>query len=265
MNKLDEIFAYKREKAAERSTLLGELRVRAEDQSAPRGFFRALQGAAKRPSLIAEVKKASPVAGMIREDFDPTKIARSYERAGAACLSVLTDLPYFQGSEENLRLARGAVSLPVLRKDFTVGELDVFEARAMGADAILLIVYGLDDAELLGLRQTAEGLGMDVIVEAHSDEECERALASGATLLGINNRDLKTFETSVSVGETLIPKYADQAFVISESALHSFADVQRVVDAGAQAVLIGTAFCSRPNIEEGVAEVMGWSGSKSVV
>ncbi len=214
MNKLDEIFGSKRERVVGASDL-ALARERAQAADPVRGFRDALKGARLRPGLIAEVKKASPVFGMIREEFDPVAIAKDYESAGAACLSVLTDEAFFQGSVENLRLSREATSLPVLRKDFTVSELDVWEARGMGADAVLLIVYGLDDGELKGFREVAEGLGMDVIVEAHSEEECERALASGARILGINNRDLKNFKTSLDVGVRLIPRYKDSAFVVS--------------------------------------------------
>lgn len=247
--------AWLRENASASS--LAELKSRATDSDAPRGFRRALE-TSRSPALIAEVKKGSPVAGIIREDFNPVEIAQSYERSGAACLSVLTDVEFFSGSEDNLIRCREATSLPVLRKDFTASEYHVWEARAMGADAILLIVYGLSDPELRGYRELAECLGMDVIVEAHSEEECDRALASGASLVGINNRDLTTFQVSVSVGLNLIPLYRDSAFVISESALGSFESVSAVTEAGAQAVLIGTAFCSRPDIEAAVKEVMGW-------
>lgn len=264
MNQLGKIFEWKRERG-EPSEALREARAAVADAGPTRGFLDALRGAEKRPALIAEVKKASPVKGLIREDFDAVAIAADYREAGAACLSVLTDEHFFQGSVENLVLARAESGLPVLRKDFTVSELDVWEARAMGADAILLIVYGLSDGELRGFRELAEGLGMDVIVEAHSEAECERALASGASILGINNRDLTSFETSVEVGLRLIPRYSGEVFVVSESALRSVEDVRRVAEAGASAVLIGTAFCSKPDVYEGVLEVMGWSGSRSAV
>lgn len=261
MNKLAEIFDYKRSVASERGSVeLGEVRAKAGDVGPTRGFLATLQGSSHRPALIAEVKKASPVFGTIRGDLDPVEVAKAYERAGADCLSVLTDAPYFQGSTENLVQARGATGLPVLRKDFTVSAYDIYEARGMGADAVLLIVNGLEDSELLEYRELAESLGMDVIVEAHSEGECERALKSGAKILGINNRDLETFGISIEVGERLLPFYKGQVFTVSESALHTNADVERVKAAGADAVLIGTAFCSKPDIEEGVREVMGWFG-----
>ncbi len=257
MNKLDEIFAYKRKQLESGFDLL-EAKSRAQDAPTPRKFLSSLQNSRNGLGLIAEVKKASPVFGVIRENFDPVEIGRSYERAGAHCLSVLTDEPFFDGSERNLRIVREAVSLPILRKDFTASLFHVYESRAMGADAILLIVYGLSDQELTEYREVAEELGMDVLVEAHSEEECERALNSGAKILGINNRDLRTFEISIDVGAKLIPQFVDQAFVVSESALHSAEDVALVKMAGANAVLIGTAFCSKPDVGKAVQDVMGW-------
>ncbi|MBL8087761.1 MAG: indole-3-glycerol phosphate synthase TrpC [Chthonomonas sp.] len=262
MNVLDRIFAAKRAEVAEKSTAaaLADLRALAADQSPTRGFERALRGA-DRLALIAEVKKGSPSKGTIRADFDPAAIGRDYASAGAACLSVLTDVEFFQGAPENLNLAREASGLPVLRKDFTTSEYHVIEARSLGADAILLIVNGLDNHELRDLRALAESLAMDVLVEAHSEGEADRAIASGAKLLGINNRDLETFQTSVSVGEKLIPHYAREQYVVAESALESAQDVRRMADAGARAVLIGTAFCSAPDIRQKVAEMMApvWS------
>lgn len=258
MNKLDEIFEYKRAELS-RGFDLADVKARAEDVGPTRGFLGALKSAPGGVGLIAEVKKASPVFGVIRDDFDPVSIALSYESAGAQCLSVLTDAPFFQGSEKYLRDIRSRVALPILRKDFTAGEFHVYEARAMGADAILLIVYGLSDSELVEYRELAESLGMDVLVEAHSAEECDRALASGAKILGINNRDLRTFEISIGVGAGLIPLYTERAFVVSESALHSHGDVETVAAAGARAVLIGTAFCKEPDIEAAVRRIMNWS------
>ena len=254
MNILDKIFAYKREvaDAKKSSGILCELKVMARDCSPTRGFANALAKSEHRPSLIAEVKKASPVKGMIREDFDPEEIAKAYCDAGVDCLSVLTDVKFFQGSVENLKISRESSGLPVLRKDFTVDELDIYEARVMGADAILLIVYGLSDQQLSEYRELGESLGMDVLVEAHTEEEGERALATGAKLLGFNNRDLTTFETSLHVAEQVIPKFADRAHVVSESAMKSFEDIER-------SVLIGTAFCKAPDVGAKVREVMGWS------
>jgi indole-3-glycerol phosphate synthase len=258
VNKLDEIFAFKRRDVERRraSRPLADVRAEAADAPPTRGFHRALTSAG-RLALIAEVKKASPVTGVLREDFDPIAITRAYERAGAECLSVLTDEPYFQGSEEIFRSVRAATETPMLRKDFTVDEYDIYEARAMGADAVLLIVYGLTSSELVDFRQIAEGLGMDVLIESHSADEADRALAAGATLLGVNNRDLTTFEMSVEVGERILPSYVGRATLVGESALKSRSDVLRMQEAGAQAVLIGSAFSESPDVEASVRGLMG--------
>lgn len=258
MNKLDEIFAFKRRDVERRraSRPLAEVRAEAADAAPTRGFHRALTSAG-RLALIAEVKKASPVTGVLRDDFDPIAIARAYERAGAECLSVLTDEPYFQGSEAIFRSIRAATATPMLRKDFTVDEYDIYEARAMGADAVLLIVYGLTQSELVDLRQIAERLGMDVLIESHSADEADRALAAGTTLLGVNNRDLTTFEMSVEVGARILPSYVGRATLVGESALRSRSDVLRMQEAGAQAVLIGSAFSESPDIEASVRGLMG--------
>ena len=261
MNILDKIFANKREvlDAKKASGIMRELKRMSADCPPTRGFARTLVDSQHQPSLIAEVKKASPVKGMIRQDFDPHAIATAYRDAGVDCLSVLTDVEFFQGSLENLKIARHSSGLPVLRKDFTVDELDIYEARVMGADAILLIVYGLSDQQLTEYRELAELLGMDVLVEAHTEEEGERAMSAGAKLLGFNNRDLTTFETSLHVAERVIPLFAGRAHVVSESAMSCQEDIERVSSAGARSVLIGTAFCKAPDIGTKVREVMGWS------
>jgi indole-3-glycerol phosphate synthase len=209
-------------------------------------------------ALIAEIKKASPSRGVIRPDLDPVALAKEYEAAGADCLSVLTDEPYFQGSAENLVRSREVVGVPVLRKDFTTDAYHVWEARAMGADAVLLIVNGLELAELRDLRCLAEELGMDALVEAHTLEEAETALESGATLLGINNRDLENFETDLAASCGVIPKVSGRALVVSESAIDGPEAVERVRAAGARAVLIGTEFCRSKDPGRRVLEVMGW-------
>jgi indole-3-glycerol phosphate synthase len=208
--------------------------------------------------LIAEVKKASPSRGVIQPDFEPVALAEAFVRAGADCLSVLTDEPYFQGSAENLIRSREAVSVPVLRKDFTTDAYHVWEARAMGADAVLLIVSGLDPGHLTDLRGLAEELGMDALVEAHTLEEAETAIASGASLVGVNNRDLSTFRTDLDASFAVIPKIAGRALVVSESAIDSQAALARVQEAGARAALIGTEFCRADDPERRVREVMGW-------
>ncbi len=260
MHILDEIFEYKRAVLAEQSTMasIAELRSKIADSPPVRPFFDSLKSDSGDMTLIAEVKKASPSKGIIRDPFDPAEIARAYERAGAHCLSVLTDERYFQGSTKNLQLSRESVKIPILRKDFTAGEFDIYEARAMGADAILLIVYALDDVELLNFREIAEGLGMGVLVEAHTESEAERALKSGATLVGINNRDLKTFQESMSTAFELIPNISSRAHVVSESSIKTHNDIQELAHCGAKSVLIGTAFCQSPDIESKVREVMGW-------
>jgi indole-3-glycerol phosphate synthase len=263
MNLLDRILAEKRESLAERMAArpLNEIRAMIRGADAPRGFHRALVEATAPVSLIAEVKPGSPTRAVIRPNLDPVAVAQAYEQAGAHCLSVLTDVKHFGGSEANLRAARAAVSLPVLRKDFVVDAYDVEEARAMGADAVLLIVNGLSDGALREYRELAESLGMDALVEVHSPAEAERAVASGAKLIGVNNRDLESFQTSVEVGLAVLPGLLGKATLVSESALTNQADVNRVAAAGARSVLIGTAFCESSDIEARVREVMGWPRS----
>ncbi|MBS1722204.1 MAG: indole-3-glycerol phosphate synthase TrpC [Armatimonadetes bacterium] len=260
MNVLERIFARKREQlsALEAEVPLAQLKARAADAQPVRPFRRALEQASAPVSLIAEVKKASPVKGVIREDFDPVTIARAYEMAGAQCLSVLTDVEFFQGSPDFLVDCRAATNLPVLRKDFTTSEYHVWEARAMGSDAILLIVNGLSKSDLTDFRELGESLGMDVLVEAHTLEEAETAFETGATFIGINNRDLETFEVSIDVACQVIPELAGRATVVSESALKTHEDVGLVGRAGARAVLIGTTFCKSPDVGAKVREVMGW-------
>jgi indole-3-glycerol phosphate synthase len=258
MSVLQRIFDHKHgEVAAARERIsVVDLKAQALDAEPPRGFLRALMrndGLA----LIAEVKKASPSKGVIRPDFDPVEIACAYERAGADALSVLTDVHYFQGSPENLRLAKANTSLPCLRKDFIDHEYQVYEARAWGADAVLLIVAALEDAQLKDLHGLIQSLGMDALVEVHTEEEAERALEIGAPLIGVNNRDLSDFHTSLETSERLLPMISPLALGVSESALETRADLDRVEAAGARAVLIGTTFCASPDIEAKVHEVLG--------
>jgi len=259
MTRLDQILSTKVEEVAASRLAVSavELAHRARDAQPPRGFLRALQ-AAEGVALVAEVKRASPSRGMIREGLDPAELAHAYARAGASCLSVLTDRRFFLGAPEHLRLARDAGGLPTLRKDFVVDEYQIVESRSLGADAILLIVAALDGARLEEFSAAARAWGMDVLVEVHTAEEAERALAVGAELVGVNNRNLSDFETSLEVSECLIPRLAPHAFVISESALETVEDVARVRAAGARGVLIGTAFCAAENVEAKVREVMGW-------
>ena len=260
MNVLDQIFVRKREQLGEALRLvpLSEAKSRAADASPTRGFKSAIETASVPVSLIAEVKKASPSRGLIRADFDPVAIAKAYEAAGAQCLSVLTDVEYFQGSADFLVQCRAATALPVLRKDFTVAEYDIYESRAMGADAVLLIVNGLSKSELQEFRELGESLGMDVLVEAHTLSEAEIALETGAKLVGVNNRNLETFQESIDTACTVIPEIVGKATVVSESAIGSLSDVQTVAKAGARAVLIGTTFCAAADPGAKVKEVMGW-------
>lgn len=260
MSVLDRIFATKREEVAEAKRRVPEadLRARLADLPPTLGFRRALENAPGDLALIAEVKKASPSKGVIRADFDARDVAEAYERAGASALSVLTDERYFQGSPENLQIARRSVALPLLRKDFLEDPYQLLEARVWGADAVLLIAASLEDAQLGDLQAMAHDLGMDALVEVHSEEETERVLAIGCPLIGVNNRDLRDFRTSLEISEQLLPRIAPRALGVSESALETRADLDRVRDAGARAVLIGTTFCAAPNIEAKVREVMGW-------
>ena len=228
---------------AERTPLrtLGE---RAEAQAAPRGFAAALQSriAAGEPAVIAELKKASPSRGVLREDFDPDAIARDYAAGGAAALSVLTDEAFFQGADHHLVEARSASGLPVLRKDFVIDPYQVYEARALGADCILLIVAALGDAQLNELAGLAVHLGMDVLVEVHDAAELERAAPLEPLLLGINNRDLRTFETTLDTTLDLLDRIPAGRTVITESGIHTRADVARLRATGVHGFLVGEAF-----------------------
>ena len=241
----------KHEEIAERAAIvpLDELVARAADAPALRGFAAAIEAriAAGMPAVIAEVKKASPSKGVIRADFDPDAIARSYEAGGAACLSVLTDVDFFQGADAYLQQARAACALPVLRKDFTVDPYQVQEARVLGADCILLIVAALDDARLAQLSGLAMELGMDVLVEVHDGDELERALpllAGGGRkpLLGINNRNLRTFEVSLDTTLALRDVVPPDCRLVTESGIFMRDDVGRMRNAGVEAFLVGEAF-----------------------
>ena len=243
---LERILARKGEEIRERGArvTLEELRARAVRTGPPRGFAAALRRriAAGSPAVIAEVKKASPSKGVMRADFRPAEIARSYELAGAACLSVLTDVDFFQGADAYLQAARNACALPVLRKDFTIDVYQVYEARVLGADCILLIVAALDDEQLRGLAELARELGMDVLVEAHDAAELERALTTSASLIGINNRNLRTFETTLDTTLQLQERVPADRLLITESGIHTHADVTRMRAAGIHAFLVGEAF-----------------------
>ncbi len=243
---LQTILRRKREEVAERRARvpLAELRARAADTAPVRGFARALGARieAGRAGVIAEVKKASPSKGVIRPDFRPAEIAESYQRGGATCLSVLTDVDFFQGSDQALREARAACGLPVLRKDFTIDPYQIVEARVLGADCILLIVAALDDRALADLAGTAFDLGLDVLIEVHDGEELARALTVPAPLVGINNRNLRTFEVSLETTLRLHPMVPADRLLVTESGIHSRADVERMRGAGISAFLVGEAF-----------------------
>jgi indole-3-glycerol phosphate synthase len=223
---------------------LGSLARTARETAPPRDFVGALRSkiAQRGPGVIAEIKKASPSKGLLRADFDPAAIARSYERSGAACLSVLTDAQFFQGRLEDLRAARAACSLPVLRKDFVIDPYQVYEARAAGADCILLIVAALGDRAMQELEDAASELGLAVLVEAHDAEELERALLLKTPLIGINNRNLRTFETHLETTLGLLERIPNDRIVVTESGILAPQDVQRMRSRGVSCFLVGEAF-----------------------
>ena len=246
---LQKILARKAEEVAERRTRVpqAELAARCRDTGPTRGFAAALERrvAAGRAAVIAEVKKASPSKGLIRSDFDPAQIAKSYETGGAACLSVLTDVDFFQGADAYLQSARSACSLPVLRKDFLLDAYQVYEARALGADCILLIAAALEDAPLRELASLARSIGLDVLVEVHDEAELDRALALPADaglILGVNNRNLRSFEVSLDTTVLLKARLPADRWLVTESGIHAPEDVRKMRDAGVHAFLVGEAF-----------------------
>lgn len=241
MSHLDRILTQTRKDLEQRqsSTTLRELERKAAEHT-PRGFAQALQDAAKtRFAVISELKKASPSKGLIRSEFDPVVLAKSLEKGGAACLSVLTDEPFFQGSLRNLELASQSTGIPCLRKDFIVNEFQVVEARAYRADAILLIVAALTDAELKQLRKVAKDLNLDVLCEVHDRTELHRARDLGCEMFGVNSRNLRTFEVDIAEAERLAAELPQDAIRVAESGLHAHADLQRMAAAGYNAFLIG--------------------------
>ena len=248
---LQKILAKKSEEviAAEVARPFAAVDADARAQPAPRGFAAALRAtiAAKRPAVVAEIKKASPSKGVLREDFDPAAIASSYARAGATCLSVLTDRTFFQGAPEYLVAARAACALPALRKEFIVDEYQVAESRALGADAILLIVAALDDARLAALEAAALGYGMDVLVEVHDARELERALALRTPLVGINNRNLRDFSVSLQTTIAMLPNVPADRIVVTESGILAQRDVAQMRRHGVNAFLVGEAFMRAPD------------------
>lgn len=266
MNKLDEICATKREEVAVRRTLatLDDLDALARDQSPPRGFRAALERKTGSGfGLIAEIKKASPSKGLIRKDFGAAEHAVAYERGGAACLSVLTDAPYFQGHEDYLADARRACTLPVLRKDFMVDPWQVAEARAIGADAILIIVAALSDGGMAEIEAAAVERGMDVLVEVHAEAEMERAARLRSRLIGVNNRDLKTFRTDLATTERLAPLAPEGALLVGESGIESHADCQRLAGAGVRCFLVGESLMRQDDVEAATRALLGTGGAQS--
>lgn len=254
---LAEIVAHKRAEIASRRGVrpLGDVRRAAEAAPATRGFAKAISD--HDPAVIAEIKRASPSEGVIRDEFDPAAIATSYEQAGAACLSVLTDERHFMGCDRHLGEARNVTRLPALRKDFVVDPYQVYESRALGADCLLLIAAALDAEQLGDLANLGKEVGLDVLVEVHDRPELDTALDHGATLVGINNRDLSTFTTSLDTTLDLLPAVPDDVTIVTESGIHTPDDVRRLRDAGVHAFLVGTAFMREPDPGKALERLFG--------
>lgn len=265
-DKLTEICDTKREEVAARKAIatINDLDARAAHQSPPRGFETALRAKAETGfALIAEIKKASPSKGLIRPDFRPAEHALAYEKGGATCLSVLTDAPYFQGHEEYLMDARAAVPLPVIRKDFMVDPWQVAEARAIGADAILIIVAALDDTLMAEIEAAALERGMDCLVEVHNEAEIERAARLRSRLIGVNNRDLRRFATDIATTERLAPLAPEGALLVSESGINTHADLQRLSHCGARTFLVGESLMRQPDVEAATRALLYGESSRT--
>ncbi|WP_052214814.1 indole-3-glycerol phosphate synthase TrpC [Belnapia sp. F-4-1] len=249
---------YEEVRARSAATPLSEIERQARAADRPRDFVTALCQAVAdgRVGLIAEIKRASPSGGLIRNPFEPATLAEDYARAGATCLSVLTDAPYFQGHADHLKAARAACTLPVLRKDFMVHPWQVFEARAMGADCILIIMAALTDQQAEELEDIARSLDMGVLAEVHDRAELDRALGLQTRLIGVNNRNLKTLQTDLATSEELVPLVPADRIPIAESGIRNPADVRRMADAGARCILVGESLMRQPDVTAAAAELV---------